>query len=525
VVVGRLRAWQLRCIQHLEESGAATLEAIVRLNDASVRTPARAKSQRVVDFPHDIRTRTKTFQATDPVPQGLELDFVLQLTQSTPLPEALENVRHGVWHFNFSDGNAFTTRAPYFWEIYRDHDVSGAMLLRRQEHPASLGSVLAAGYFPTIRTSYAENVDQCFFRSAGWPAKICRELLAHTVAAGPTLPLPATAYGFPNLFARLWCSLKMLRNRALAFAHNFLRPYWNIALVRLPPARTGEVSQVHLLQPEVLTDYFADPFAFEVDKRRYIFCERFSYLRNRGNLSYFEVQPNGQSPLETMLAEPLHLSYPHVFEADDGIYCVPETSKANEVRLYKAVRFPSVWALDAVLLRDFPAVDPTLHRFEGRWWMFCTRLGEGYVSDLYIWHADNLIGPWRPHARNPVKIDARSARPAGRIFTRDGELYRPAQDCSRSYGGRLVINKVSKLTEIDFEETVDAVIEPPSQGPYRYGLHTIALAGERAVVDLKRYRFSTLATRVYFGERVRKALNGLGFSDAQIDRVKNRFMR
>ncbi|MBV8148645.1 MAG: hypothetical protein JO092_06115 [Candidatus Eremiobacteraeota bacterium] len=526
VVLDRLRSWQLRCIQALEASDAATLEAIIEVGDEACPFFEQPRSQQVVELPENLRTRTPFMRAGETALHALQLDFVLQLTQSRPPPEIVNAARYGIWYFNFSDGSRFTSRTPYFWEIYRDHDVSAAMLLRAGPNGDSLGTVLAAGYFPTIRTSYAQNVDQCFFRSAGWPAKVCRELVTLAVTpAGSTLPLPVETYGVPNFFARLGCTLRMLRARAFAFAHNFLRPYWNIARVRLPQAGGGKAREVQLLVPDSVTDYFADPFAYQSGGRRYVFFERFSYLRNRGNISFLELGAEAQPQLVTAIEEPEHMSYPQVFEWAGTTYCVPETSKANEVRIYKAVRFPHEWVLAGVILRGFPAVDPTLHRWRDRWWLFCTKYGEGQASDLYLWHADDLFGPWKEHARNPVKVDVRSARPAGRLFTRNEALYRPAQDCSRSYGGRLSINKISKLSETEFAEAVDGIVEPPPSGSYRYGLHTIDFLGDATIVDLKRVSFSTLATRRYFGVRIRSALNALGVSDAQIDRVKNSIRR
>src|SRR5213596_456309 len=56
------------------------------------------------------------------------------------------------------------------------------------------------------------------------------------------------------------------------------------------------------------------------------------------------------------------------------------------------------------------------------------------------------LGPWRPHPGNPVKVDVRSSRPAGGPFLFGGNLYRPAQDCSRTYGGGITINRVTHLS-------------------------------------------------------------------------------
>jgi hypothetical protein len=131
-------------------------------------------------------------------------------------------------------------------------------------------------------------------------------------------------------------------------------------------------------------------------------------------------------------------------------------------------------------------------RFNGKWWLFCTSgkgPRSGDQSHLYIWHAPDLFGPWTPHGVNPVKIDVRSARPAGPFFEHDGQLYRPAQDCSRTYGGALRINRVEKLTELEFEETVVGRIRPPT-GAYSRGIHTLSSAGEWCIVDAKRYVFN-----------------------------------
>ena len=39
----------------------------------------------------------------------------------------------------------------------------------------------------------------------------------------------------------------------------------------------------------------------------------------------------------------------------------------------------------------------------------------------HVFHADSPFGPFTPHRRNPVKSDVRSARPAGKLFTWNGD--------------------------------------------------------------------------------------------------------
>jgi hypothetical protein len=93
------------------------------------------------------------------------------------------------------------------------------------------------------------------------------------------------------------------------------------------------------------------------------------------------------------------------------------------------------------------------------------------------------MGPWLPHALNPVKTDARSARPAGTPFVVAGRLYRPSQDNSRIYGGRVVVNEVEVLTPDDFAERRVGFVQPWPGSPYPDGLHTLSAVGGRTLID------------------------------------------
>ncbi len=193
----------------------------------------------------------------------------------------------------------------------------------------------------------------------------------------------------------------------------------------------------------------------------------------------------GTSPVHTGLAG--HLSYPYLIEEDGAIYCLPENSAAGRVTLLLAVRFPDRFEPAAVLLERFAGVDCTPFRHEGRWWMLAMNHHDQDVAKLFLFHADHLLGPWRPHRWNPVRCDVRNARPAGPPFVHEGRLYRPAQDCSRCYGGAIVINRIDVLTTEWFHETPMVRIQPDPNGPYPDGTHTLSPLGpNRTLVDGKR---------------------------------------
>src|SRR5439155_21984126 len=96
----------------------------------------------------------------------------------------------------------------------------------------------------------------------------------------------------------------------------------------------------------------------------------------------------------------------------------------------------------ATLLDGVAAADPTLFRWEGRYWLAYTDVDRGPFDNLCLSYAERLQGPWHPHANNPVKVDHGSARPGGTPFLHEGRLYRPAQDCRLTYGRAVALNRI-----------------------------------------------------------------------------------
>ena len=231
---------------------------------------------------------------------------------------------------------------------------------------------------------------------------------------------------------------------------------------------------------------WADPFVIEKNGRYFVFFEELPYAQGRAHISMMEISRDGRlSPVQRVLETDYHLSYPFVFEHEGQLYMIPESGRNSSVELYRCVDFPLAWRLERVLIEGVRLVDATLHKGRDRWWMFAnSAAGASRVFDdeLHVFHADRLLGEWKPHPRNPVKSDARSSRPAGRLFEREGVLYRPAQICVPRYGAGLAIQRVTKLTPQDYvERQVERILPPPQTG--LFGLHTMNRAGDLTVVD------------------------------------------
>jgi len=202
-------------------------------------------------------------------------------------------------------------------------------------------------------------------------------------------------------------------------------------------------------------------------------------------IEQIEIDAGGRaSEPVRVLERDYHLSYPFLLEHDGALYMVPETAANGTVELYRCTDFPRRWRLEKVLLDGVRLVDPTLHRGPDRWWLFANAApGESRVFDdeLHLFHAPSLFGDWQPHRRNPVRSDARCARPAGSLFWRNGALHRPAQVCVPRYGAGLAVHRVLRLTPHEYAERQVERVLPAGAG--LLGLHTLNRAGHLTVVD------------------------------------------
>lgn len=203
-----------------------------------------------------------------------------------------------------------------------------------------------------------------------------------------------------------------------------------------------------LLTPACLGSEFgfvADPFRIAFDGTEYIFAEVWYPSAERGQIAVFEMAGDSIRSAEVVLAEPFHLSYPCVFEADGCYYMLPEAWESGALLLYKAHRFPWTWRLCETLLRiDY--ADPQICFSGGLWYIFLNTDPLSNATCSIFW-AESPRGPWRGHTRNPVVAnDPALARSAGPFLSSAGKLLRFTQDCRRSYGGGILVSQITGLS-------------------------------------------------------------------------------
>lgn len=444
--------------------------------------------------------------------QGYDLDFILRFAYGIIRGDILDAARYGVWSFHHGDEQEYRGSPPAFWEVANAAPVTG-VLLQRLTDRLDGGIVLRKGWFPTAHHSYVANTDRVHFGGVDFPARVCRDILRghDDYLTAPPSSTSAPVYLKPDdtTTARVVAKAAVASVKRQA-TNVWLADQWNVGLVREPISRflePGFVPTVEWFDDTRGTNhYLADPFALATAAGSVeVYAEDYDYTTRLGSIARLDFRNMSRTTVDH--ASSAHASYPFTFEHDGqtlvamqitGLAGVP-LFRPDGDRLMPAGRLPV----------DGEVLDPTLVQHDARWWVFFTRPGETSLTELHIWFADSLHGGWSPHPANPVKTDVRSARPGGTPFVHEGELYRPAQDCSTTYGGAVSINRVDTLTLDMFSESVVRVIEPDPSGPYPHGVHTLSAAGPFTLLDAKRRVTNVRETRTELAARLRR-LPGLG---------------
>ena len=421
--------------------------------------------------------------------RAMQLDVLLNLSSTEPRRELQGIAKHGLWWF----GDAEDLLTNLFWLLYEQEAVIENTL---NISSSEFGTATLAGcYSAADRYSLFRNLTGTYWKR--WAAvqrglnEIRRD--GRQPYWDGLVTLAASSHRTPGngQCARLLIRLlgRMLRDRSMKFLEC---EEWFIAFRKM--LATGRVmpgnSDFTLLRPPS-GHFYADPFVIERDGKASIFFEDYSYASRKAVISFITIDSGGAcSAPDLALEEDYHLAYPCLFEHNGEIYLLPETKNHGTIQLYRALDFPRRWELSHVLRERVSAVDSTLLQHSGKFWLFTSGLNSANPwfdgdSELLLFFADTLRGPWMAHPKNPIATDVRNCRGAGQIQKWNGQLIRPAQDCSTIYGHAVVLNHIDVLCESEYRETPVAIIGPDWLN-HNLGTHTFNCSRSYEVVDGRR---------------------------------------
>jgi hypothetical protein len=479
-----MRAWHVRAIEALTAVDGAVVTRWDRVapGRSAVTTDLGRGARQVVSVPDALRSLREADTGS--------VDVLLDLTDGSVDLEVVDGPTSAeTWHFVYGHD---MDRDPVHAALLDYIRTPGRTQVALVTKPT--GRILRQGLLTCRRE---EQLERMLLDPSGWPASEAvgrirdAEDDSDSADEGLSTRLPAAVEDSTRTSAVPTTVLRVaaLGRRGLKMKDALTRhDDWNIGVVNAPIAAVVEAGAS---QPISWFDlrpgrFAADPFGIERDGRLHVFFEDYGQREGRGTIAHTELlEGGGWSPIDTVLDPGVHASYPYLVEDDGILYMLPETAAANELVLYQSTDFPHGWRRAATLLAGIPVVDASVVKFEDRWWMFGTLGNRGAAHNLFIWHAAALTGPWTPHKGNPVKTDARSARPGGTPYVVDGVLFRPAQDCSWTYGGGLTVCRVDHLRPDRFQETSVTSLRARPGSPQPDGLHTLSGVGRRTLVDGK----------------------------------------
>jgi folate-dependent phosphoribosylglycinamide formyltransferase PurN len=444
-----------------------------------------------------------------------KLDVLIRFGFRILTGEILTAARFGVWSLHHGDNAINRGGPPAFWEVVKGEPVTGVTLQVLSDELDG-GRLIDKAFIRTDRTSFNRNQNTLYWAGV--------ELLCNALSQFSQqhiLPSPKGEWrgvrGFyshpfyrnPNNLATIEIIASFLWRRIREVVSGFMhRPQWFIYY-----SLRGRKSDFHSGQPDIeieksLHRYkkltppsgvdWADPFVVKKDDKYYLFFEELDpsdrSKRSDGlvaaHISCLEFDEKGKqlsSKPFIVLKEQHHLSYPFIVEFKNAYYMIPEAAESKSVWMYRCEQFPYKWTKHHEMLKGFSVYDPTIHFYNGVWYLFGTQKPFAANSPdqyLHIYYSKELLGDWKPHAMNPVTRDVRGSRPAGRIFEREGVLIRPSQVGAPKYGYGIRFSRITKLTPTEFEEEFQEEILPLWKAGLR-ATHTFNEADGFCVVDVQ----------------------------------------
>jgi len=240
--------------------------------------------------------------------------------------------------------------------------------------------------------------------------------------------------------------------------------------------------------------FCADPF-FIASKNGCIniLYEEFPYSDNYGKISLLTLDESFNPKSNKLLLDTKsHLSYPFVYTENNKTYIFPESAQNGKLSCFEYdPESESLKFLKDIL--DLPLRDSTILKHENKYWIIGTISENVTDYKLHIYVSDNLLGPYTPHPKNPVKNGLDGTRSAGNFIEIDEIIYRPTQNCQNNYGESITINKITELNFENFSEEPFMTISIDRKNKnnrYVRSIHTINVLGNNIAVDGEQWIFS-----------------------------------
>lgn len=401
-----------------------------------------------------------------------QLDVIIRLGFRILRGDILTASKYGVWSFHHGDNQLNRGGPAGYWESIEGWPETGAILQILNEDLDN-GQVLYRSYSCTKEFSYNENVNSYFWKSLYFMTRTLESLYIdgekdffERIAKqnqDPTM-YSEKLYKSPTNKELIKLTFnKLIKKLSHIIEQEFYFDQW-ILLFDIKKDFSSSLWRYKRIVPPK-DKFWADPHVIYKNNIYYIYIEEYLYKTGKGHISLIEMNEEGTySEPKVILDKDYHLSYPFIFDHDNELYMIPESVENNTVELYRCTQFPDQWEFVMNLMENVSLLDATLLFHNNKWWMFANGAEHKGVStwdELFLFSSDDLLSQsWVSHPMNPIISDCKRARPAGKVFEKNGNLYRPSQNSSHKYGYGFNFNRIEQLDEHNYREELVSKVEP-----------------------------------------------------------------
>jgi hypothetical protein len=410
--------------------------------------------------------------------------------------EMLKVSKFGIISFHHGDNILNKGGPPGFWEVVLKKPSTG-FIIQILNHELDNGKIVFKGECATQKT-FLLNQYNVFCESNDFISKsivkILKEQKINSVGTSSInnnsiLKSPSFYFTFKYIFL----TLKLFF--IISFQKFILKKQqiWEISYDR---NHFDKINYQNIKKIKNLPGhFFGDPFVLERNKKHYVFVEDYIKKDSKAVISVIEIDDkDNHNHFTNIIEEDFHLSFPFIFEYENDLFMVPESSENKDIRLYKCLKFPNIWTYCYNLISNIHAADTIIFKKSNLYWLLTTSSkNNDYSSQLNIFYSDNpLSQSWIPHKNNPVKYDINNGRNGGLIIDNNGELIRAIQTFDynkygqNQYGRKINLNSIINISKTDFDESFKYTINPDFKKNI-LGTHTINSTNNFTVFDYTFY--------------------------------------
>ena len=233
--------------------------------------------------------------------------------------------------------------------------------------------------------------------------------------------------------------------------------------------------------------WYADPFILDVtDNEILLLVEDYPYATRKGVISLLHINRNTMeiTTRKELLELPTHLSFPAIWRKDGHIYVYPESANSGRLDMYEYHPAEEELTFVQTICNDV-VWDSYITEALGKPLLFTSSKGDYYLDIYKLDTASN-----RFVSDVVIPSERPNSRLGGAVFEYKGELYYPAQDCRKNYGGAIDIKRI-KYENGKYElSTVKHLTSP--HPIYPVGMHTLNEYKGVVVIDVLGYRYGKI---------------------------------